>query len=73
MATRTAVRVWLSEQGRLALDKADPADLRKLVNITYVGLCEYVGPVAADAALERAVRAVNAEEPALTPTLRQLL
>jgi hypothetical protein len=70
---RSAVRTWLSEQTRLQLDNAALSDLRKLINLAYIGLCEYIGPVAADAALNRAYQAIADEEPDLLGNLRQLL
>jgi len=71
--TRAAIRVWLSEQTRLLLASAEAGDLRRLINIAYVGLCEYIGPVAADAALNRAFTQIGDEEPALLPHVRGLL
>jgi hypothetical protein len=73
MAMRVAVRSWLSEQTRLQLDNATVTDLRKLINLAYIGLCEYIGPVAADTALNRACQVVAEEEPELLGDLRQLL
>jgi len=73
MTLRAAVRTWLSEQTRLQLDNAAVSDLRKLINLAYIGLCEYIGPVSADAALNRAYQALAEEEPELLPNLRQLL
>lgn len=73
MTLRAAVRTWLSEQTRLQLDSAAISDLRKLINLAYIGLCEYIGPVAADSALNRAYQGLASEEPELLPNLRQLL
>lgn len=70
---RAAIRVWLSEQSRLTLSAASEKDLRRLLNIAYIGLCEYVGPVAADAALNRAFTQLGDEEPDLLPHVRALL
>jgi hypothetical protein len=73
VAMRAAVRTWLSDQTRLALDTATIGDLRRLINLAYIGLCEYVGPVAADAALNKAFRGISEEEAELLPQLRTLL
>lgn len=70
---RHAVRSWLSERGRLTLTSAEPAQLRQLVSLAYIGLCEYIGPTAADAALNRAVKNLGDEEPHLRDSCRQLL
>lgn len=70
---RHAVRQWLSDQGRLTLMAAEPEHLRLLVNLAYIGLCEFIGPVAADAALNRAVQQLGQEEPHLADPCRALL
>lgn len=72
-ATRDAIRNWMNEQTRLVLESADRQDLQRLLNLTYVGLCEFIGPVKADAALNQAVRTLADEEPDLLPHARGLL
>lgn len=71
--TRDAVRSWMNDQTRLVLESADPRDLQRLVNLAYVGLCEYIGPVKADAALSAALRQLADEEPDLLAHTRDLL
>lgn len=63
-ATRLRVRAWLlqgDEQGLLGLA---PEQLRKLLNLLYIGLCEFLGPVAADRLLSRSVQQVEQLQPA---------
>ncbi|MFZ5755392.1 MAG: hypothetical protein ACOY3X_00645 [Pseudomonadota bacterium] len=73
LATRTAVQAWLSEQTRLTLGGAGPGEMQRLLNLAYMGLCEYIGPVAADAALSRALKQLGEEEPHLLEHARGLL
>lgn len=73
LATRHAIQSWLSEQTRLALTSAEHKDLQRLLNVVYVGLCEYIGPMAADVALNRALRELGSEEPHLAEAARALL
>jgi hypothetical protein len=72
-ATRDAIRHWMNEQTRLMLDRADRKDLQRLVNLAYIALCEYLGPVKADAALGNALRQLGEEEADLLPYTRELL
>lgn len=73
LATRSAVAAWLSDQTRMTLTSANPADLQRLLNLAYTGLCEYIGPVQADAALARALKQLGEEEPHLLEHARGLL
>lgn len=51
-----ALHAWLSQQYRVPTDVAIEVDaLHHLVNLTYVSLCEYLGPVKADRLLHDAV------------------
>ena len=45
--------------------------LRQLLNLLYIGLCEYLGPVVADQRLTQAVQQVEALHLAFAP--RKLL
>jgi hypothetical protein len=70
-ARRLALRAWLlqgSEQGLIGLA---PEQLSKLLNLLYIGLCEFLGPVAADRLLSQCVEQVESLHPAYP--VRQLL
>jgi len=70
-ATRLRLRAWLlqgDEQGLLGLA---PEQLRKLLNLLYIGLCEFLGPVAADRLLSQSVQQVEQLQPVYG--VRQLL
>lgn len=67
------MRDWLSGQSsNLAADyKIDV--LQKLVNLAYVAMCEYVGPVKADQLLAQALKEVEPEAKKSKINLRELL
>ncbi|MDH0957449.1 hypothetical protein N5C54_06620 [Pseudomonas chengduensis] len=70
-ARRLGLRAWLlqgDEQGLLGLT---PAQLSKMLNLLYIGLCEFLGPVAADRLLSQCVDQVESLHPAYP--IRQLL
>lgn len=71
--TRNAIQSWLNEQNRVTLDQANDGDMQRLLNLAYIGLCEYIGPVAADAALSNAMQGIARDEPELLPHARALL
>lgn len=51
-----ALYAWLSQQYRVPTDiVVAPESLRQLVNLAYVALCEFIGPVKADKLLHDAV------------------
>lgn len=51
-----ALQAWLSQQYRIPADVIlDESALRHLVNLVYVSLCEFLGPVKADNLLHEAV------------------
>ncbi|AYC34153.1 hypothetical protein D3880_18075 [Pseudomonas cavernae] len=50
------LRGWLEQGGSLDLTALTLEHLRVLLNLLYIGLCEYLGPVAADQLLSRAVQ-----------------
>lgn len=70
MAQR-ALHAWLSQQYRIPDDvRIEEKALRHLINLTYISLCEYLGPVKADRLLHDAITAT--EERSTFP-VRQLL
>ncbi len=59
MAQR-AVHAWLSQQYRIPADVSiEEKALRHLVNLAYISLCEFLGPVKADQILHEAVVATE--------------
>ena len=65
------LRAWL-EQGALdGIESLGIEQLRKLLNLLYIGLCEFFGPVRADRLLSQAVSRV--EEQGLACSARRLL
>lgn len=65
------LRAWL-EQGALdGIESLGIEQLRKLLNLLYIGLCEFFGPVRADRMLSQAVSRV--EEQGLSCSARRLL
>ncbi|WP_181418732.1 hypothetical protein [Pseudomonas alcaligenes] len=64
---RLRLRGWLEQGGSLGLTALGLEHLRVLLNLLYVGLCEYLGPVAADQALTRAVQRVELLQLPLPP------
>lgn len=57
------MRGWLTGQHDLQGSRADLKHLQKMLNLLYIGLCEYVGPVKADRALALTVNQLEAEQP----------
>lgn len=53
---RLRLRSWLEQGGSLGLTSLSLEHLRVLLNLLYIGLCEYLGPVTADQVLTRAVQ-----------------
>lgn len=71
MAQR-AVHAWLSQQYRIPADVSiEEKALRHLVNLAYISLCEFLGPVKADQILHEAV--VATERTVRDFPVRQLL
>ncbi|MOA59688.1 hypothetical protein D3C78_1843690 [compost metagenome] len=56
---RLRLRDWLEKGGSHGLAGLDLEHLRVLLNLLYIGLCEYLGPVLADQVLTRAVQKVE--------------
>ena len=56
---RLRLRGWLEQGGSLGLTALTLEHLRVLLNLLYIGLCEYLGPVPADQVLTRAIRQVE--------------
>lgn len=57
------MRGWLTGQHELQGGRFELKHLQKMVNLLYIGLCEYVGPVKADRALALTVSQLEAEQP----------
>ena len=70
-ARRLGLRVWLLQEDEQGLLGLTPAQLSKLLNLLYIGLCEFLGPVAADRLLSQCVDQVEGLHPAYS--VRQLL
>ncbi|MCU1715520.1 hypothetical protein [Pseudomonas sp. 5P_3.1_Bac2] len=68
---RMQARAWLEQDVSLLGSSLGVKHLRQLLNLLYVGLCEYLGPVVADQRLSQAVQAVETQALPFTP--RQLL
>ncbi|MCY1287869.1 hypothetical protein D9M68_267660 [compost metagenome] len=64
---RLRLRSWLEQGAGPGLDSLGLEELRRLLNLLYIGLCEYLGPVAADQALDRAVKQANSLNLPLAP------
>ena len=47
---------WADERKLINTNSASSAQLKKLLNLTYIGLCEYVGPASADQFLSSAIQ-----------------
>jgi hypothetical protein len=68
---RIRVRAWLEQGTEFQLAGLGLEPLRQLLNLLYIGLCEYLGPVVADQRLSRAVYQVETQHLAFSP--RKLL
>jgi hypothetical protein len=68
---RLHVRNWLEQNQSLEGVLLSLTQLRQLLNLIYVGMCEYLGPVEADRRLSQAVHLTDAEQ--LPFAARQLL
>lgn len=68
---RLRVRGWLEQGSASGLGGLGLEQLRELLNLLYIGLCEYLGPVSADQRLSEAVRQVEGLHMAISP--RKLL
>ncbi|HEY8353545.1 MAG TPA: hypothetical protein VIK69_00845 [Methylophilaceae bacterium] len=55
------LRAWLSGQSSQLTVNLGIEVLQKLVNLTYVAMCQYVGPVKADQQLAQALKEVEGE------------
>jgi hypothetical protein len=64
---RLRVRAWLEQGSGLARIQLELEQWRHLLNMIYEGLCEQLGPVAADQLLSRAVRQVDQLQLRLPP------
>jgi hypothetical protein len=68
---RVRVRAWLEQGAEFQLTGLGLVPLQQLLNLLYIGLCEYLGPVVADQRLSRAVYQVETQHLAFSP--RKLL
>ena len=67
----TRLRIWLEQGGSDGIANLGLEQLRKLLNLLYIGLCEFLGPVRADRVLSQAVSRVEVQGVAFSP--RRLL
>lgn len=58
---------WLEHGGSVGLTVLNLEQLRMLLNLLYIGLCEYLGPVTADQVLTRAVQKAERHNLKLAP------
>lgn len=64
---RLRLRGWLEQGGSLGLTALNLEQLRMLLNLLYIGLCEFLGPVTADQVLTRAVQKTERYNLKLSP------
>lgn len=56
LLTQRALHAWLSQQYRIPGDiRIDETILRHLINLCYISLCEFIGPIKADRLLHEAI------------------
>ena len=67
----TRLRIWLEQGGSDGIANLGLEQLRKLLNLLYIGLCEFLGPVRADRVLSQAVNRVEEQGVEFSP--RRLL
>lgn len=67
----TRLRIWLEQGTPEGIESLGLEQLRKLLNLLYIGLCEFLGPVRADRVLSQAVSRVEEQGAAFSP--RRLL
>ncbi|WP_179526977.1 hypothetical protein L0Y47_18385 [Ectopseudomonas composti] len=67
----TRLRIWLEQGGGDGVASLGLEQLRKLLNLLYIGLCEFLGPVRADRILSQAVNRVEEQGAEFSP--RRLL
>ncbi len=69
--SQRALHAWLSQQYRIPADiHIEEKALRHLINLSYICLCEFMGPVKADKLLHDAITATEVRSPF---PVRQLL
>ncbi|CCK77294.1 MAG: hypothetical protein KBT75_09990 [Oleispira antarctica] len=51
-----SLHVWTDKKETIDAHEADRAQLQKLLNLTYIALCEYIGPIKADLSLSNAIK-----------------
>lgn len=67
----TRLRIWLEQGGSDGIANLGLEPLRKLLNLLYIGLCEFLGTVRADRVLSQAVNRVEGQGVEFSP--RRLL
>ena len=67
----TRLRIWCEQGAGDGIASLGLEQLRKLLNLLYIGLCEFLGPVRADRILSQAVSRVEQQGLAFSP--RRLL
>jgi len=67
------IRAWLSGQSTQLTANFSVDALQKLVNLAYIAMCQYVGPVKADQFLAQALKEVEAEAMSRKINLRDFL
>jgi len=53
------LRTWMVNENQLPNIKLRPEEMRRVVNMLYIGACEYFGPEDADSMLHEAIRAAE--------------
>lgn len=62
---RRALQTWLNQIAPLTDITLNLALMQQVINLAYVGLCEYLGPITADQLLQESVSAVQQSFPQL--------
>jgi hypothetical protein len=52
-------QLWTHKKGIIDTHQADRAQLKKLLNLTYIAICEFIGPIQADQFLSNAIKEVH--------------
>jgi len=63
---RWDLHAWLSQMTPLTETRLDIKSMQQVINLAYVALCEYLGPIKADAILQNTVSRVQRAYPALS-------
>lgn len=63
---RWAIHAWLDEERQLKEIALDIRSMQQVINLVYIALCEYLGPVKADAVLNTVLASVQKKYPSLS-------